>query len=243
MPSMSGSPRSSITSSMSSAAAAVAGPPRARRRTGVALALEHAHEPGGDRSSSSTSRMPSPSCGSVRGPAAPSPRFDLALTWRRRGADPALPTVAAHDLAHRPQQRSMRLAAAIAAALAVLAAAAAVAGCGARGGNAPRRPRRRAAARPRSARQATSPTTRPSSLRAPRRAGSRVKVPEGWSRTRPAAPSTFTDKLNAIRLEPAAPRAADRSRRAARAAEARSTVAATSSARVDRHPPGRHAIR
>jgi hypothetical protein len=42
---------------------------------------------------------------------------------------------------------------------------------------------------------------------APPGAGFSVKVPEGWSRTRTGGGVTFTDKLNAIRLEHAAPAA------------------------------------
>src|SRR3954452_5664423 len=56
---------------------------------------------------------------------------------------------------------------------------------------------------------------------APPGGGYSVKVPEGWSRTAAGRAVTFTDKLNAIRMESVAPRAPLTAAQAGRAEVAR----------------------
>ncbi len=234
---MSGRPRSRMTRSTSPAARRERRAPAGQPADGVALAVEHAHEPRGDRLVVLHDQDPGQAHDAQRRrrPRAVAREFDRALTCARgRALTGALLACAAMTPEHL--RRRSRVAAVL--------LRWCVAGCGgSSSSSSARRPSTRTPS------EVSPPGDIPDNQAfvayTPPGAGYSVKVPEGWARTAAGGAVTFTDKLNSIRLEAAAAAGgADRRReaRATRAAEARArSVKGFKPGKVDRGDAhGRH---
>ena len=195
---MSGSPRSSITRPVAASAAARARR-RGRRADGVALRVEDAHEARRDRVVVLDDQDPGPAMPTkVTGAAGAPANFDLALTCARPGADPPLRSVAAMSRSlprrrrdrRRPRAERERLRQLVLERQPVVRRR--------------RRRRRRQAVNP-NAPEVSPPGDIPDNQAyvpyAPPGAATRSRSPRAGRARAAGGATSFTDKLNTIRVE------------------------------------------